>query len=521
MSAVSIRFSAAAVFAALVVAGCVPTTPQAGQPAQQASGPRQMVLAQSTDLTTLEATYFTDQKTNSVAGNVVEGLARRGADFKMQNVLAESITPNATNTVWEVKLRKGVKFHNGDELNAEALKFTVDKIIDPNRKPASIIKSKIDFIQQVDVVDPMTARFTLKNPNPFFRESTANINVVSPKYYAANDEAYLGTHLNGTGPYKLVEWIKGDRVVLEANADYWGGKPKLDKIIYRIIPEASARLAALRAGEVDLIAGVSIDDIDGLKAEKNIVVKDAQLERSIQVGINQVTKEGPLRDIRVRQALNHAVDVDGIVKNLLRGRAERTPTILSKFNFGFAELPLWKYDPQKARELLAAANIPASTEFTFTTSDGNFPKDKEVSQAIVDNLRAVGLNVKLEVFPTAEFINTKNAKKLGDFWIVGWASGSFDGLDNMTWIMRHKATLWGEQYVEDPETDRLMKEAAGTVDLDKRGALLRDVQKVAYDKAYSIFLYSPMEAYALRDRVVGWEVPSDEIMTVGKDTTVK
>lgn len=488
----------------------------------QESDPSEVVLAQATDLTSLEATYFTDQPTRSVTANIVESLFRRGhesVEFEMQNLLADSYEANEDFTVWDITVREGVTFHNGDELNAESVKFTIDAILDPNREPESVLKSKIIVIDSVEVIDTLTVRITLTNPDPFLRERLASVGIVSPQYYESHDEAYLSTNINGTGPFRFVEWVKGDRIVLEANAEYWNGAPSIDRVVYRIIPESGARLASLQTGEVDIIGDVPIDDIEWLEEEEGIVLETVQTEYAVTIGINAL-RGGPLADRRVRQALNYAVDVEAIITHLLGGRGERNPTLLSSLNFGYADLEPYPYDPERARQLLQEAGVPEGFEVSFTASEGRFPKDREVAQAVADYLRAVGLDVTLRTLPFQEFIQLKNAKQLGDLWMVGWSSGSQDGLDNMTWIARSNSTLWAEQLMEHPESDRLMELAASETNLEQRAEYLQQVQQLFHEEAFGIFLYSVINTYAARDCVQGWLPPSDELMTVGVETSV-
>jgi peptide/nickel transport system substrate-binding protein len=505
-------------------AAAAPTSAPAAKPAaaQPASkSPTQVVFAQGSDVSSFELTYMGDSPTRGIALNAAETLFRRGPDFQMQPVLAESYKITGENKVWEITLRKGIKFHNGDDFDANAVKFTIDKIIDPNRKPPSISKSRLDSIASVDVVDPQTVRINLKNPDPFLRERLVVALIVDPKYYAQNtDEAFLASHINGTGLYKLTEWVKGDRVVFEANDAYWGGRAKIDKVIYRVIPEASARISALRSGQVDIISGVAIDDIDLLKSEKEIKVESVPTEYAVNIGIN-TPKGGLLANQQVRQALNYAINVDGIISSILKGQGTRNPSLIAKQNFGYADLPPYPYDPAKAKQLIAQAGLPAGSELSFMATNARFPKDTEVAQAVVDNLRAVGINVKLQTFPFQEFIQLKNGYKLGDLWMVGWSSGSLDALDNMTWIAKGKSTQWAEQAVTDPESDRLMEAAANASNMDQRADYLRQVQKLWYDKAYAIFMYSVTDTYAVRDRVVGWSAPTDEHPTISPTTSVK
>jgi peptide/nickel transport system substrate-binding protein len=343
-------------------------------------------------------------------------------------------------------------------MDANAVKFTVDSILDPNRKPASITKAKIDYVKSVDVIDPLTVKFNLKTPNNFFRETIATLRIIDPVYYKAHDTAYVSTHLNGTGPYMMQSWTPGESAVLVPSPTWRGAKPGLDKLTYKFILDASARVAAIQTGAVDIIRNATLDQLDQLQKDKAMTVTTVDQERAIFIGINQ-TKGFPYTDLRFRQALNYAVDVNTIIKTVLRGYAKRIPTILASKTFGYnGEIVPWAYDAAKAKDLIKQVNLPADFKLTYMVTTGNHPQDDQVGQAVADYIRAAGVNVDLKVYPSTEFLNIKNGSKLTDLWMIGWASGSFEGYDDMSWVARTKATLWGPQLMEDPISDGYMQQ---------------------------------------------------------------
>lgn len=511
-----------ALAAMLLVTACAPSPTGGGQTGGQTTGPKELIVGQAQDLSNLDVTQIQDQPTDSVVLNVMEPLWRRGPDYKIQNVLATEATANEDKTVWDVKLVKDVKFENGSPLTADSVKYTVDSILDPDRKPASITKAKIDFIQSVEVIDPLTVRFNLKGPNPFFRETTATLRIVDPKWFNENTKEYHSTHLMGTGPYRLVEWNKGVSAVLEPNPTWRGEKPGLTKLTYKFILESSARSAALQTGEVDIIRNATPDELDGLAKDERFTVATVDQERAIFLGINQ-TKGFPFTDLKFRRALNHAVDVNTIIDTVLRGYGRRIPSILSSKTYGYnGDLEPYAYDPAKAKQLLSEIDLPANFSFTYMVTKGNHPQDDLVGQAIADYFRAVGLNVNLEVLPSTEFLNRKNGRQLSELWMIGWASGSFDGYDDMSWIARTKATLWGEQLMEDPAAHAAMQRALETLDIDKRAEHLQEVQTIFHEQAYGVFMYSTVNNYVYnKNKVVNWEPPIDDNVTIQLETTVK
>jgi peptide/nickel transport system substrate-binding protein len=222
-------------------------------------------------------------------------------------------------TTWIFHLRKGVKFHNGEEFNAEAVRFSIDRVLNPATKARW--RANFTFIDRVDIVDPFTVKIITKTPAPLLITNLGfGMLIVPPEYFKEKGDDYIATHPIGTGPFKFVRWVKDDEVVFEANENYWAGSPKIKTVVFKPIPEDSTRVAALLGGDVDIVKKVPIHLIPMVnksKVAKVIVVPSAQ---GICCPIDTL-KKGPLQDKRVRQAINYAVDKESIIKNVLEGTA--------------------------------------------------------------------------------------------------------------------------------------------------------------------------------------------------------
>ena len=266
-------------------------------------------------------------------------------------------------TTWQFKLRKGVKFHNGEEFNAESVKFSVERVINPEQKSPS--RGQNVPIERVEVIDPYTVNIITKKAMPMLRERlvspgyTGTILIVPPKYVREKGDQYFNTNPVGTGPFRVVKWVKGDYVELEVNKDYSGGPPKIKTVIIKAIPEPTTRVSALLTGDADIIESIPPDLVETVKKAANARVAETDIDGvPTDVEFN-ATKGGSLADPRVRCALSSAVDMDLVVKKIVLGYGTRRPVPLDPRAFGYnPNLPLPKYDLEKAKKLLAEAGYP-------------------------------------------------------------------------------------------------------------------------------------------------------------------
>ncbi len=384
---------------------------------------------------------------------------------------------------WEFKLREGVTFHNGEPFDAEAVKFTLDRVLDPAANSPAI--SYIRTVASVEVVDPLTVRITTSAPDPLLptRMSRYPAYIVPPKYVAEMGDAKFASQPVGTGAYQFVEFVPDERVVLAANENYWRGKPALDEVTWRPIPDSTARITALVTGEVDLIEDVPVDLAPMLTASPDVElvqVKDGGL--TIYLGL-RMDKE-PLDDVKVRQALNHAIDRQGITDNLLQGMATPVGGQVGKSDFGYLDLPVPAYDPELSRKLLAEAGLPDGFEITMQSST-RYMKNNEVAQAIAQQLGDVGVKVNQQVLEWSVY--TQKQPFDGPIYMLGWGSTQTLDADAAIYaIMRS-----GEPYsgAALPELDRLLDESRQVVDPAAREKVLHEVQELAAKEVPLISLY--------------------------------
>lgn len=393
--------------AALLLAACVSGTTEAPgveateapavQPTEpeEVMAPVELAIAIGGDPTTLDPQAADDGNERAVNDNIYETLLTRDQDMNIVPLLADSYE-EVDDTTWRFHLREGISFTNGEPLDAEAVVFSVERVIDPDYNSEQL--SFFETISGANAVDEMTVDVLTSGADPILPARMYWLKIVPPKY-AAEDEVKFAENPIGTGPYKFVSWARGSEVVVEANPDYWGGKPSIDKVTIRVIPEESTRLAALQAGEVDLVRDLLPEQIS--LAPK--AVHTPGLEFPI-VRLNN--KTGPLVDEKLRQAMNYAVDKEAIAEALYDGYAVVAEgQVLTPGHFGFnPDVKAYPYDPDKARELLSEANY-GGEEIAFVGEAGRWLKDRELIEAVASQLTDVGFNVKVEIYEWSKYLD--------------------------------------------------------------------------------------------------------------------
>ncbi len=317
-----------------------------------------------------------------------------------------------SDATWRFKLRQGVKFHDGSPFNAEVAKYSLDRFVDPATKnpEAAVLKP----ITSVKAVDESTLELTTDGPFAATLTAIQNAFMMSPTaVQAAGDQ--IARKPVGTGQYRFVDWVPGERLVMEANPDYWGTKAKIQRLTWKPVTEASTRIVALRTGQADLIANIPPQLADQVSGP------DMKLERVpgilITIMFNFAMK--PFDDPKVRQALNHAVNVDEIIQFVLGGAATRLASATKPGMLGHdPDLKPYPYDPAKAKQLLAEAGFPNGFEATLDAPNGRYLNDKAVAEAIVGQLNKVGLNITLNL-PDYNALVQKIVGHTSQFYLIG------------------------------------------------------------------------------------------------------
>ena len=465
----------------------------------------ELIISQKADVETFDPSQSNNTTTHNVTINVFDTLVRLsddGRDFVGE--LAESwkvVDP----TTWQFRLRRGVKFHNGEELNAAAVKFSLDSTLDLERKTRQ--RPTYVAFKEVRIDDPYTVSIITHKPYAIALTQLQYLMVVPPGYIKQVGWDEFGRKPVGSGAFKFKEWERDVRVVLEANDAYWKGRPKVRSLAFRAIPEDASRIAAVQRGEVDIIDAVPYDRIKELQGSPTVKITQRQGEQ-VYVGLDTLRVE-PLKKREVRQALNHAVNADALVKNLLLGYAVRLNGPMFPTTPGYDEKqPAYAYDPERAKRLLAQAGYPNGFEVEFAVSPAfqGIAKGTEVGEAIAGQLGRVGVRAKLNVQDSAALFNAYSAKKL-QMYLFAWKSSPEAG--------RHLETLLHSKtrgyYYQNPEADLLIDAYFVALDPKKRQEIGRQLHAFLREDAPWIFLYQQMDLFAVR-KSVAWEAKPDYLM---------
>jgi peptide/nickel transport system substrate-binding protein len=450
-----------------------------------------LVVSQTSDASILDPQKQGKMPDMNILINIFDTLVTRDAKGNLAPSLATEWKA-IDNVTWQFKLRKGVKFHNGEEFDAEAVKFSIDRLLDP--KTASPI-AELRNVKKAVIVDKYTVNIVTNAPDPILPNKTVLFGgvVLPPKYVREKGDAYIAKHPVGTGPYKFVSWQKDNQVVLEANKSYWRGAPQFEKLIFKTIPSMADTVAALKAGEVDFTTGMTADAALSLANGSNVKVMSAPWIRTFYISLNTTVK--PLNDVRVRQALNYAVNVPAIIKNILGGRAKRVATIVPSQNFGYdpAVTP-YKYNPAKAKKLLAAAGYPKGFSVTFD-ADNLFLTE---IQAIAAQLEAVGVKVNLNVMDKRTMVSKMQAKTVSEMYFIGNTGWTMDALSNFQSYVKSDRRY---ARLKPSKLDELVDIEETTIDPAKRKMAIVEIQKTLKEEADFIYLWQLDNICAINKKV--------------------
>ena len=468
-----------------------------------AAQPKPVVVVQSGEAATLDWHMHCDKNAHEPDRQIFDTLLRRNIKtLQLEGNLAES-WKLLNDTTWQFKLRRNVKFHNGEPFDAAAVKFSIERMLNPQQ--AAPGRTSIATIDRVDVVDPLTVNVITKTPFPLLpvRMSPGHcgtVGIVPPKYLAQVGDAGFAVKPVGTGPYKFVEWVKDDRLVLEAYKDYHRGPAAIDRLVFRPIPELTTRVAALLSGQADLVSDVPPDQVGKVKSSGVARAEVSTLGGFIiMLKITNYLMPGPWQDARVRKAINYAIDMDTIIKTVLEGYGQVLGVPLEKEAFGFNPNIKWYgYDPDRAKALLQEAGYGGGFEMTMHVPNRRYMNDIEVVQAMAQMLGKVGIKVKVEVGEQSVYTTKWRQKQLLPVYMTAWGgAGIFDG-DLLVNSLHSKSAL---SIYKNEALDKILEDAQGSNDPEKRKALYWKAQAMIYEDAPIIKAYQQAHIFGISNRL--------------------
>jgi peptide/nickel transport system substrate-binding protein len=473
-----------------------------------------VVIAQGIDAQALDPQADVNIPTMVVNSNIFDALLSRDRDLKVVNRLATSYE-NVNPTTWRFLLRKNVKFHNGEPFNAECVKFSFERIFAPGSK--STQKGWFNTIDRVEVVDEHTVNMVTKNPDPILPARLTMFFVVPPKYLKEVGDQEFNMKPVGTGPFKFVSWQRDNKIVLHRNENYWEGPPAIQELVFRAMPETQARVAALQTGELDIATYIPPDLAEPLTGKGDFRFESALSARIIHLKLSNL-QDTPLKNKKVRQAINYAIDREALIKHILKGYGEPIPSFVPKIVWGFdPNVKAYNYDPEKAKKLLGEAGFPNGLTIKMNGPSGRYMRDKEVSQAIQGQLSNSGIRANLEILEWGKIIEQVTSHTIAPIYLFGWSLPSLDP-DQWLWPNLHSNEPMSQ--TSYPPLDELLERARNEMDVEKRAKMYREAQEMVNEEALIVTLYEQKDLFGVSKRVQ-WAPRGDEMIYAREIKVVK
>jgi len=462
-----------------------------------ASG-QELKIAVAADVTSVDPHFFNLFPNNNVAEHIFDKLVQMDPDSRMIPGLATSWKAIDDKT-WEFKLRKGVRFHDGSELTAEDVVYSIDRVPQVPNSPGPFTAYTKAIIAK-EIVDPYTIRFKYAAPYPLAPNDLSTIYIVSKKVAtgASTEDFNSGKAAVGSGRYKFVRYANGDRVELVRNDAYWGEKSPWQKVTFRIIKNEAARVAALLSGDADAIEQPPTADLARIKSDPRFTVTSKISHRVIYFNFDYLERQSPfitakdgkplaknpLLDPRVRRAMSKAINRQAIVDRVMEGQAIPSGQLVSDKLFGNVPgLKADAYDPEGAKKLLTEAGYADGFNLTIHGPAGRYVNDEKIVQAVAQMLSRVGINSKVETAPMGPY-SARASKQEFSFHMVGWGASTGEASSPLRSLLatfnRDKglgAVNWGRY--TNPKVDYLIEQALQQVDDGNRRTMLQHATELA------------------------------------------
>jgi peptide/nickel transport system substrate-binding protein len=482
----------------------------------------QLRWAAQNDILTFDPHSQNHATTNTMVMHVYEGLTRYDRNYKVEPSLAtewKEISP----TQWRFTLRKDVKFHDGSPFTADDVVFSFGRI----QQPQGTMQVYVSGVKEVKKIDDHTVDFILAGPNPILLRNIVDFRIMNKAWaekhrsqniqdYKAREESYASRNANGTGPYLLKGWEPDQRIVFAANPGWWGKREgNVTDVIYTPIKADATRVSALLSGDVDMVTDLPTQDVERLRKNDKLKIVDGHEVRTIFIGMDQhndelqyanVKGKNPFKDVRVRRALNMAVDREAIRRVTMRGLSIPAGLMVAPGVHGHDKAldKPYPYDVNGAKKLLAEAGYPNGFEFTLDCPNNRYVNDEEICQALVGMWARAGLKVRLNAMPFATFI-PKILKHDTSAYMLGWGVATFDSLYMLQSLVRTKTSGADGSFnlgrISNPKLDTTIDAIKIATDPKGRDALLREGLVTVRDEAYYVPLHHQLRPWAMKKNV--------------------
>ncbi|MBI3998941.1 MAG: ABC transporter substrate-binding protein [Armatimonadetes bacterium] len=484
------------VFLVLVLVGGLFTLPYA--PATAQAVPRQLRIAVGIDADTLDPAGTTTTTVGNMINYFYETLV--GYDTAKSEIVPSLATRwqvSRDGLTYTFTLRRGVAFHDGTPMNAAAVKFTLERLLDPKVRVA--LRGLYTPMKTIEAVGEDTVRITLSQPSPGFLANLTidTAQIVSPAAVArAGDRFTVAPIGAGTGPYIFKEWRRGDSILVERNPNYWGKKPVFEEVVFRVVPDAGTRLTQLLAGDVHMAMLPPAPDVKGLRKNPRVNVIEAPSIRVIFLLMNN--RWGPFKDARVRQAMNYAINKKAILASILfdLGTVVDSPCVPAQFGYHKVQEGGYPFNPIKAKQLLAEAGYKDGFEFDFFAPTGRYIQDFQFAQAVAAQLRNVNIRANVSTMDWPSYVGmlvTPFERTRVQMVVLGWAWPVLDCegiLFGQFHSSQHPPGGLAPSYYKNERVDELINKARSEPDANKRKDLFKEAQTTVWNEAPWVFLWS-------------------------------
>jgi peptide/nickel transport system substrate-binding protein len=464
----------------------------------------QLVLLQGVDSNTLDPLVRNSVPESTINRHVFDMMTNRNEEtLEIEPNIVEDWTV-VDDTTWEFKLVEGAEFHDGTPVNAEAAVFTVERSMQDTIGDSGRVHqfAPQNNVESAEVVDEYTFRINTSAPAPIMLDLMQAFEIVPPSHYTM--EAEVVDDPVGSGKYRFVEWVRDDHITLEANPDHWDGPPPIQEIIVRPVPEDSSRVIALQNEEAHIIVNVPPELVPQVEEADNARISDVEGGRSIFVGIRNDIE--PFGDVRVRQALNYALDFDSISAAILEGFGEKMATIVNPPNNN-PDLEAYPFDPEMARSLLEEAGVEEGTRVVMNAPRGRYIKDDQIAEVVAQNFRDVGFDIDLQILDWSLYAGELLPSGEPDaLYFLGLGS-PFSGQEEINYVHPDYSlnyTRWeNEEYVD------LYAQLRETLDTDERTDLMYRLQEIIHEECPWVFVWKQTDFYGVAQNLE-WEARADE-----------
>lgn len=496
--------------------GCAPaasTTEQAAGELSQTETPDgpvgEITVVQGVDAESLDPHVTTSGASKGMMWAMYDKLLERSPSMELIPWLATSWEV-VDETTWEFTLRDEVYFHNGEKFGAEHVRDTIERFKDPDLK--NVYSAQLAPVLEVEIVDPLTVRMKTDGPFALLADVLASYCEILPTAITSG-EVDPTQEAIGTGPYQFVEWTPGDRMeMVAAENPHFSGQPLLERLIWRPVSEGTTRVVELKTGQAHLITPVDPVQVAELEAEPETEVQAFRQLSSQIIVLNELIVE-PFQDVRVRQALNYATDVETLINTIMQGAAYQ---LAGPFGPGIPgydpEMEPYPYDPERARELLAEAGYADGFDLTLVSPNGRYLNDTLASEAIAGMWSDVGVNTTVQVMDWSPFVDGVLGKTHEAFFFMQ-VGVLLDATLSINFHSGNEGAAW--QGYSNEEVDQIIDEAVRTLDADERNEMYKRLGQIVYEESPWIFLWNQQGIFGVRNEVDGWEPHQDGTIRLG------